>query len=58
LRDAFVVAQENLDAAEAQSVANSTGAFVNPITAEEEAMTPGITARLDAYIDEVCAAVQ
>lgn len=35
-----------------------TGAFVNPITPEEEAMTPGITARLDAYIAEVCAAVQ
>lgn len=92
LRDAFVVAQENLEAAEAQSVADSkaayealifaetepsdfppcdseelrqtlndafcTGAFVNPITPEEEAMTPGITARLDAYIAKVCAAVQ
>lgn len=91
-RDAFVAAQEILEAAEAQSVADSkaayealifaetapsdlppcdseelrqtlhdafcTGAFVNPITPEEEAMTPGITARLDAYIAEVCAAVQ
>jgi len=35
-----------------------TGAFVNPITPEEEAMTPGITARLDADVAEVCAAVQ
>lgn len=35
-----------------------TGAFVNPITPEEEAMTPGITARLDAYVAEVCAAVE
>jgi hypothetical protein len=35
-----------------------TGDFVNPITPEEEAMTPGITATLDAYIAEVCAAVQ
>jgi hypothetical protein len=37
---------------------DGTGDFVNPITPEEEAMTPGITARLDAYIAEVCAAVQ
>jgi len=43
-----------------QSLADAfcTGAFVNPITPEEEAEIPGITARLDAYVARVCAAVQ
>jgi hypothetical protein len=42
-----------------QSLADAfcTGAFVNPITPEEEAEIPGITARLDAYVARVCAAV-
>lgn len=35
-----------------------TGAFVNPITPEEEAEIPGITATLDAYVARLCAAVQ
>jgi hypothetical protein len=34
-----------------------TGDFVNPITPEEEAEIPGITARLDAYVARVCEAV-
>ncbi len=34
-----------------------TGNFVNPITPEEEAEVPGITARLDAYVARVCEAV-
>lgn len=34
-----------------------TGEFVNPITPEEEAMAPGITARFDAYFVRVCEAV-
>jgi len=34
------------------------GSFVNPITPEQEAQTPGITERLDAYVDRVCAAVR
>jgi hypothetical protein len=42
-----------------QSLADAfcTGAFVNPITPEEEAEIPGITASLDAYVARVCAAV-
>ncbi len=42
-----------------QSLADAfcTGAFVNPITPEEEAEIPGITARLDAYVARVCAAL-
>ena len=31
--------------------------FVNPVTPEEEEMAPGTTARLDAFVAEVCAAV-
>lgn len=31
--------------------------FVNPVTPEEEAETPGITAKIDAYVAEVCSAV-
>lgn len=34
-----------------------TGDFVNPITAEEEATIPGITASLDAYVADMCEAV-
>ncbi|MFA9472672.1 MAG: hypothetical protein ACERNK_19055 [Deltaproteobacteria bacterium] len=42
-----------------QSLADAfcTGAFVNPITPEEEAEIPGITESLAAYVARVCEAI-